>query len=138
MRGELVPEKAEIFGWIEQIYSQGVRRPGYPADRWAEEYCAERFRALGLGDVRLEPAPLPYWEPRSWSLRATGATGEIELPCFPLPHSAPTEEIELELVPYDPASPMAVKGKASLHEVALLRIPPRLARHRRKRGRGVG
>ena len=124
MRDELVPEKEEIFGWIEQIYAQGVRRPGYPADRWAEEFCAERFRALGLEKVRLEPAPLPYWEPRSWSLHASGAAGEIELPCFPLPHSAPTEEIELELVPYDPASPTAVKGKASLHEMTLVRIPP--------------
>ena len=124
MRDELVPRKEEILGWIERIYAQGVRRPGYPADRWAEELCAERFRALGLEAVRLEPALLPYWEPRSWSLHASGAGGEIELPCFPLPHSAPTEEIELELLPYDPKSPASVKGKASLHETALLRIPP--------------
>ncbi len=124
MRDELVPETAEILGWIERIYAQGVRRPGYPADRWAEEHCAERFRELGLEDVRLEPVTLPYWEPRSWSLHASGVDGEIELPCFPLPHSAPTEEIELELLPYDAESPKAVEGKASLHDSTLLRIPP--------------
>jgi hypothetical protein len=124
MRDDLVPEAEEILGWIERIYSQGIRRPGYPADRWAEEFSAERFREFGLEKVRLEPAHLPYWEPQSWSLHARGEDGEIELPCFPLPHSAPTEEIELELVPFDPRSPSAVKGKASLDEVTLLRIPP--------------
>lgn len=124
MRDELVPETGEILGWIERIYGQGIRRPGYPADRWAEEFCAERFRELGLEKVRLEPARLPYWEPRSWSLHACDAAGEIELPCFPLPHSAPTEEIELELQTFDPESPTAVKGMASLHDMTLLRIPP--------------
>ena len=124
MRDDLVPGALEILGWIERIYAQGIRRPGYPADRWAEEFCAERFRDFGLENVRLEPAPLPYWEPRSWSLHARGEDGEIELPCFPLPHSAPTEEIELPLVPFDPESPSAVEGKASLHDTTLLRIPP--------------
>jgi len=124
MRDELIPEQQEIFEWIERIHAQGIRRPGYPADRWAEEFCAEQFRSLGLEEVRLEPAPLPYWEPRSWSLQVIGAAGEIEIPCFPLPHSAPTEEIELPLVAYDAASPTAVKGKASLHDTTLLRIPP--------------
>jgi hypothetical protein len=124
MRDELVPESGQILGWIERIYAQGVRRPGYPADRWAEEFCVERFRELGLENVRMEPVPLPFWEPRSWSLWARGRDGEVELPCFPLPHAAPTEEIELPLVPFDPDSPAAVKGKASLHDTTLLRIPP--------------
>jgi hypothetical protein len=124
MRDDLVPEASQIFDWIERIFARGIRRPGTSADRWTEAFCAERFREWGLERVRLEPVPLPLWEPRSWSLRAIGAGGEIGLPCFPLPHSAPCDEIELELAPYDAAAPEAVAGKASLHEVRLLRLPP--------------
>ena len=124
MRDEWVPGKQAIFAWIEQIFGQGVRRPGYPADLWTIEFCAERLRELGLENVRLEPVPLPYWEPRSWSLHVTGADGTVELPCFPLPHSAPTDEVELELASFEPESGASVAGKASLHDVRLLRIPP--------------
>lgn len=124
MQDDLVPTSDWILGLIEKIYAKGVRRPGYPADLWTVEFCAERFREFGLESVRLEPVSLPYWEPRSWSLHVTGPDEHTELSCFPLPHSAPTEEIELELVPYDPASPDAVKGKASFHDVQLLRMPP--------------
>jgi hypothetical protein len=30
----LIPSEQQIFAWIEQIFAQGVRRPGYPADEW--------------------------------------------------------------------------------------------------------
>ena len=124
-RDELVPDRKTIADWIERVFAQGIRRPGYPADRWAENFCLERFREFGLEDVRLEPAPLPYWEPRSWSLRVRSDRGEeIELPCFPLPHSAPTTGLEAGLVPFDPAAPETVKGNVSLYDVSLLRLPP--------------
>jgi hypothetical protein len=125
VRDELVPDASQIFDWIERIFAQGIRRPGTPADRWTEAFCIARFREWGLERVRFEPVSLPFWEPRSWSLRATGADGgEIELPCFPLPHSAPCAELDLELAPYDAAEPAGVAGKASLHDVRLLRLPP--------------
>jgi len=124
MEDGFVPSSDWIVGLIEEIYAKGVRRPGYPAHRWTVEFCAERFREFGLENARLEPVSLPYWEPRSWSLHVTGPDEETELPCFPLPHSAPTDDIELELVSYDPTSPDAVVGKASFHEVQLLRMPP--------------
>lgn len=124
MRDQWIPAEREILGWIEHIHAQGIRRPGYPADRWAEQFCAERFRALGLEQVRLEPAPLPFWEPHAWSLHVESDGAQIELPCFPLPHAAPTEELTLELAAYDAAAPKAVAGKASLHETTLLRMPP--------------
>jgi hypothetical protein len=125
-RDDLVPDCEAILRWIEQIYAGGIRRPGYPADRRAERLCEQRFRELGLEKVRLEPVPLPYWEPRSWSLRVRHGGGESELPCFPLPHAAPAEHLELELAAYDPSSPDRVRGKASLFEVPLLRLPPDL------------
>ena len=137
MRDELVPEKEEIFGWIEQIYAQGIRRPGYPADRWAEEFCAERFRALGLEEVRLEPAPLPYWEPRSWSLHATRRRrGDRASLLSPAPLGAHRG---------DRAGAAALRsgiadggeGKGIAPRDDALADPPRFARHRRKCRRGI-
>ena len=84
----LVADEATILGWIQTVYAAGIRRPGYPADRFAESYCADQFRAFGLEHVRLEPVRLPYWEPRSASLRVHAAGAALELPCFPLPHAA--------------------------------------------------
>ena len=65
MHDEFVPPTSEIQAWIERIFSHGIRRPGYPADHWAEGFCVEQFRKLGLEKVRLEPVKLPYWEPLS-------------------------------------------------------------------------
>ncbi|MEN8162185.1 MAG: M28 family peptidase, partial [Myxococcota bacterium] len=123
MRAELVPDAKQIHAWIETIFDRGIRRPGTPADRWTEQFCLERFRAFGLGSVRLEPVRLPAWEPREWSLRVDGPGGALELPCFPLPHSAPTEERDLELVAWNPDSPTDAKGKAVLEDVRLVRLP---------------
>jgi len=125
-RDDLVPDRDAILHWIEQIYEGGIRRPGYPADRRAERLCEERFREFGLENVRLEPVPLAYWEPRSWSLRVRHAGVESELPCFPLPHSAPAEGLEISLAAFDPTRPEAVRGRASLFDVSLLRLPPEL------------
>jgi hypothetical protein len=123
-RDELVPARDTILRWIERIFAEGVRRPGYPADLWCEGFCEERFREIGLENVRLEPVRLPYWEPRSWSLRVRGPGAELEIPCFPLPHAAPTAGLEAEIVPFDRATPEAVRGKVSLYDVPLLRLPP--------------
>jgi peptidase M28-like protein len=124
VRDDLIPTSESIFDWIETIFRRGIRRPGYAANRWAADYSAERFRALGLERVRLEPVQLPYWESRRYSLRVRGGGGEQELPCFPLPHTAPTPPITLELEAYDAAAPARVRGKAALCDVRLLRIPP--------------
>jgi Peptidase family M28 len=125
LRDGLLPQEDEIFAAIEETFVQGVRRPGYPADRWAEEWIARRFRDLGLERVRHEPVPLPRWEPRRWSLEvsapAPGSPGEID--CFPLPHAASTEPIHAELVAWDPAAPERVRGSIALRDVPLMRVP---------------
>ena len=71
------------MGWIETVCAQGIRRPGYPADVWAEGFIKDRFEEFGLRDVRLEPVELPRWEPKTWSLEVDGERFD----CFPLPHS---------------------------------------------------
>lgn len=124
MREELIPDAGAILGWIEQVFERGVRRPGYPADRWVEQFAVERFRAFGLERVRLEPVSLPCWEPHSCSLHVEGAGAALDLPCFPLPHTASTQGLELELAAFDPARPDRVAGRAALDEVRLLRTAP--------------
>jgi hypothetical protein len=117
--GALVPTEEEVAAWIAEIVAQGVRRPGYPADRWAEGWTGERLRALGLERVRSEPVDLAYWEPRRWSLAIDGE----EVECFPLPFSAPTPGIDGELVPFEPAHPERVRGAVALVSVPLMRVP---------------
>jgi hypothetical protein len=121
MREERIVDEKQVFDWIERVFERGVRRPGYPADRFAEAFSAERVRELGLEDVRLEPVSLPYWEPRSWSLHVSAQGEDFEVRCFPLPHAAPCDEIELELAEFAPG---AVAGRAALFDVPMLRIPP--------------
>ena len=41
---------------------QGVRRPGYSADRWAEEFIFDKFEHLGLQSVRFESVEAALWK----------------------------------------------------------------------------
>jgi hypothetical protein len=118
-----VPERAQILAWITEVFEQGIRRPGYPADVWAEEWIADRFRELGLDDVRLEPVEVARWEPIEWSLEVVAGMETRTLDCFPVPYAAPAAGVRAELAAFDPARPDAVAGKASLYDVTLLRIP---------------
>ena len=124
-RNEYVPSESQIFGSIEEVFGHGIRRPGYPADRWAEDWIASRFRDLGLERVRHEPVSLPSWEPRHWSLDVSRSTaaGPWRVDCFPLPHAAATEAIDADLVAWDPEAPERVRGAIALRDVALMRIP---------------
>jgi hypothetical protein len=125
MRNDLIPDETQIYAWIEEVFSQGVRRPGYPTDRWAEAWCAERFAAFGLEKVRKEPVELPYWEPKHASVTVRDGVGtETSFDCFQLPHSKPNANIEAPLVPFaygDP--PDAVRGNIALYDVRLGRLP---------------
>lgn len=122
MRDDLIPAERQIYNWIEEVFSQGVRRPGYPADEWTTQRCLQLFQGFGLEDVRLEPVELPKWEPRRWSLTVRFESGETtDVPCFPLPHSAPTEGVEAKVVPGDTGDPDAVRGQIALYELSFMR-----------------
>jgi Peptidase family M28 len=119
-----VPARETIYGWIAEVFDQGIRRPGYPADQWAEEWIADRFRDIGLDEVRLEPITVTRWEPTDWSLEVIDAAGEsTTIECYPVPFSAPVDGLEVELAAYDEGRPAAVSRKASLFDVPLLTIP---------------
>jgi hypothetical protein len=122
--GSGVPSEATIYRWISDIVARGIRRPGYPADYWTEQYVLDRFRELGLRNVRREPITVDRWEPTRWSLEVlrSGAP-TVRLDCFPVPFAPPAAGLELELAAYNAALPSLVAGKASLYDEALLRIP---------------
>jgi len=107
-------DAGQIFAWIEVVVAQGIRRPGYAADRWVEQWAAERFSAFGLAEVRLEPVELPYWEPRRAEVRVAGErfTG------FPLPHAA-GGDVEAELA----RDGDALADRIAVSELELLRVP---------------
>jgi hypothetical protein len=119
-----VPTEGTIFGWISEVFGHGIRRPGYPADEWAEGWIADRFRSIGLDNVRLEPITVTRWEPTDWSLEVIGPDGDAtNLDCFPVPFSAPVDGLDVEVAAYDQASHANVRGKAALFDVPLIRIP---------------
>ena len=119
-----VPDADRILGWIEEVFAQGVRRPGYPADRWAEEWCQEQFAALGLVDVHAEPVAARMWEPVEWSLIVVAADGtETAVDCYPVPFSAPVEGLELPLVRFGGDDPAPVAGAAAFVETTVVRVP---------------
>ncbi|MEX0749793.1 MAG: M28 family peptidase [Dehalococcoidia bacterium] len=128
--GEHVPDETRIYAWIEEVFAQGVRRPGYPADRWAEQWAQERFRAFGLERVRAEPVDMHSWEPEETSLLVRGDDGaEIDAPCFALPHCARTDGLDARLMAYDADAPERVRGAISLYDMPLVRVPHGYYRH---------
>jgi hypothetical protein len=126
---DLVPLEREIMGWIEQIVQQGIRRPGYAADRWTEAWAADRFRSFGLDDVAWEAVELPMWEPlepahlEAWPSEDRGAAVHVD--GLALPHSLPAPDgIEAELAPLRATGDTrGVAGKHALAELDLIRMP---------------
>lgn len=129
----LVPTRATMLEWIETVYARGVRRPGYPANRWAEAFVRERFEAFGLERVRLEPVETPYWEPRAARLVAGEGAGAETIPCFAVPFSEPTEA-RGRLTGFR-AGDAPVPGRIALVDLPFLALPATfpLARRRAER-----
>lgn len=124
---ELVPDEERIFGWIETVVAQGVRRPGHPADAWCEEWTAECFRDLGLHDVRLEPIALPVWEFGSASLTVwptANPDSVLDLAAFALPYTLPTEGLVAELAPFGGDT----QDRIAVEHLELTQLPQMVAR----------
>ncbi|MGB2853998.1 MAG: hypothetical protein WBC55_06080, partial [Dehalococcoidia bacterium] len=115
---ELLPTAEEMIGWIEQVYQQGIRRPGYPADQWAEQWTYEQFVALGLKDVRLEPVEVLRWEDLSCNLTVRLESDPLSTfspPCFPIPYSASTDGLEGSLAMVEES-----EGRIAVNDIALM------------------
>lgn len=116
-----IPQTEVMLGWIREVFSRGIRRPGYEADRWAEGFIRERFVEFGLRDVRFEPVESPYWCDASVGLAITGAN-ETPIPCSAVPFTRPGS-IAAPLGVYDPADPGSVAGKIAIFEVKFTALP---------------
>jgi hypothetical protein len=123
LRDDLVPAESQIYAWIQEVFAHGVRRPGYPADRWAEAWLQDQFRGCGLERVRAEPVSMPFWEPREASLVVTARGRSLDIPCFPLPLAAATPGFEAPLISFDRAEPQRVAGAVALYDAARMRVP---------------
>jgi hypothetical protein len=82
---EAAPCLGQMLGWIRRIVGFGTRRPGYPQSLQVEQWLENLFREFGLTDVRREPVPVNFWEPRTTSLEFAA---DSEFPCFPIPYTS--------------------------------------------------
>jgi hypothetical protein len=109
------------MGWIRTVVDRGVRRPGSAANRWTQQWAAERFTEFGLRDVALEAVDLAAWYPRSACLRACPAEGPaVEFSGFPLPYTAATGGLEADLVRAGDGDP---RGRLVVDELSFLQVP---------------
>jgi hypothetical protein len=111
-----------MLSWITDVVAQGVRRPGYPADEWAEEFIFRQFGTLGLESVRFEPVESAYWKDHGVELSLKGDGGAPAIECFAVPLSEPTR-MEGHLARWDPADPSAVAGKIALYDLRFDSFP---------------
>jgi hypothetical protein len=116
--GTPVPDAGWIWSHIEDIYRQGVRRPGYPADAWAKDHVDAWFRWIGLETVRREPVTVPYWRDHACRLRV----GDVAIDAGAVPFSRPGT-VTAPLARWNPATPATVAGKIAVHDVRLLALP---------------
>nr|MDO8079378.1 hypothetical protein [Candidatus Freyarchaeota archaeon] len=121
-----VVSNEEIAGWIEEISSFGIRRPGTLADSKAEEYIVKKFEEFGLTDVEKQPYQISKWDAREWKL----IVKESEVPCFYTPNTAFTSEdgVEGEMVYLGDGTTkdfeaVEVKGKIVLINVHFPSLP---------------
>jgi hypothetical protein len=121
-----LPDQATLWSWIEGLCATDHRRPGTPEGHRAEAWVADRFRELGLEDVRLDPIGISVWTARRWSLTAAGQ----ELPSFYVPNTGFTgpEGVEAPLVYVGAGGPGAfdrrdVAGKLVVADVPFPRMP---------------
>ncbi len=79
-------DPAEIGRTLDDLAAIGNRYAGAPGEAAARDYLLERFRTLGLVDVRLEPFPYLAYERGSASCVA--ADRGLEFECHPLQYTA--------------------------------------------------
>lgn len=94
------PTQAEVFGYISDIYSFGIRRPGWTPIEQTRDYVVSHLESFGFQNVNVEPTTFDLWKEKSWSL-TIGKDAEAWQPeTFFFPYSGPTnpEGIEAEIV----------------------------------------
>jgi hypothetical protein len=127
VRDDLVPDTATMMEWISDVVAQGIRRPGYAADAWTEEWARDRFVEMGLEEVTLDPVPVLRWESQTCAFEVwtdDAPDERLELPCFPLPFTAGTDGLEAEIA--FAADADADDGGATSSRIAIVETLPLL------------
>jgi len=124
VKKELVPSVIEMMVWTRKIFKQGIRRPGYSADYWAENWVKEQFETMGLQDVTLDPVPVKKWEASNAELKiwmVNEPNELLDIPCFPIPYSKPKNNLEAELCMISDKT--SKSGKIAVSELELFKFP---------------
>lgn len=128
---ELLPTTEQMMAWISTVVAQGIRRPGYPADQFAEQFILDQFTAFGLENPALDPIEVKRWEPQQFSLTVwpDAAPQDVRtIPCFPLPFSAPTLGLEGALLAFPPGPGVDAAGTIAVVENFHVTLPQTAAR----------
>jgi len=132
-----IPSEDEIFSHITTIFNQGIRRPGYPADVWVEDYILDRFNEYGLDNVHKEevthhssvdlkpPVINKKWTPINTSLTVYNEEKSISVPAFSVPYSPSTdsEGIDSLIVTFESKTEnKEAQGKIALYPLKFERV----------------
>ncbi|MBY9016511.1 MAG: M28 family peptidase [Candidatus Lokiarchaeota archaeon] len=118
-----IPSKEEMMAWITEIFQQGIRRPGYPADIWVENWIREKLLDFNFDRVKFEPLNVQRWEAKNAKLiiLLKDSTEDIlEIPCFPIPYTKSTQGTEGEIRNIHNKD---LKGKIALNRLNLIKLP---------------
>jgi len=127
LKKESIPTKEEIMKWTTEIFNQGIRRPGYPADIWVENWIKEKFQSFDLDDINLDPIPIKKWEAEDPKLEIwliDDPDELIDIPCFPIPYTHSTDSIEAELCML--LEGISVSDKIVVDKIELFKYPVNL------------
>jgi hypothetical protein len=119
---QMLPSVTDMLGWVEEVVAQGIRRPGYPADQWTEEFIFQKFVALGLESVRFEPVESTFWKDSHAELLVGTDPNSVAIDCFPVPLSEPIR-VQSEMARWDRAAPGAVAGKIAVYDIKFDSLP---------------
>jgi hypothetical protein len=121
-----LPDPGMLESWIRDLCQTPHRRPGTPQGQRAEDWVAQRFREIGLEDVRLDPIPIPVWTADRGELIVAGRA----VPCFPVVHTAftPSGGLRAPLVWVGTGTSrdferVDVKGRIAVADVPFPRMP---------------
>ncbi|TFG16236.1 MAG: M28 family peptidase [Promethearchaeota archaeon] len=121
-----IPTKEEIMGWIIKIYQKGIRRPGYDADYWVENWLEEKLKEFGINRIILEPLKIKRWKTKNPKLliwKEESPEKILELPCFPIPYTVPAQNLTGEI------SKNLEQEKIVLGRLNLIKLPTSSLKH---------
>lgn len=111
------------MAWITEIFQQGIRRPGYPADIWVENWIRSMFERFNFDEIRREPLNIKRWDAKNANLTIwlkESPENKMEIPCFPIPYTTSAHNIEGDVCNISNSD---LKGKIPVNRLSLIKLP---------------